>query len=105
MMKIYIPNETTSNSVGANHINEIISNLEGIENIELIRNGSWGAFWLEPFIEVERDGNRVGNCYKDIDLSHLRTIEDFLGDFDSREPFDISEIDFIKEFLFTQTTI
>tara|TARA_B100000073_G_scaffold186468_1_gene154390 strand:+ start:549 stop:2069 length:1521 start_codon:yes stop_codon:yes gene_type:complete len=96
-MKIYIPNETTSNSVGANHINEIISNLEGIENIELIRNGSWGAFWLEPFIEVERDGNRVGTCYKDIDLSHLRTIEDFLGDFDSREPFDISEIDFIKK--------
>ena len=34
-LKIYIPNETTSNSVGANDIYEIIIGLEGSEKIEL----------------------------------------------------------------------
>ena len=95
--KIYIPNETTSNSVGSNDINRVISSLKGFDEVEIIRNGSWGAFWLEPFIEVEKDGDRKGACYKGIDLSHCKTIDDFMTDFQNREPFDISRIDFIKK--------
>ena len=66
--KIYIPNETTSNSVGSNDINRVISSLKGFDEVEIIRNGSWGAFWLEPFIEVEKDGDRRGACYKGVDI-------------------------------------
>ena len=96
-LKIYIPNETTSNSVGATQAYRAISNLKGIEEAEIIRNGTWGAFWLEPFIEVESEGNRVGVCYKGVDLSQLKTLNDFLSDFDSRDPFDIRKIEFINE--------
>ena len=96
-LKIYIPNETTSNSVGATQAYKAISNLKGIEEAEIIRNGTWGAFWLEPFIEVESEGNRVGVCYKGVDLSQLKTLNDFLSDFDNRDPFDIRKIEFINE--------
>ena len=95
-IKIYIPNETSANSVGANTLYKTISNLINDENIKIIRNGSWGAFWLEPFIEVEKDGIRTGASYRDIDLGHLKTIEDFFVDFDERNPFNITEINFIK---------
>lgn len=96
-LKIYIPNETTSNSVGATQAYRAISNLKGIEEAEIIRNGTWGAFWLEPFIEVESEGSRVGVCYKGVDLSQLKTLNDFLSDFDNRDPFDIRKIEFINE--------
>ena len=96
-LKIYIPNETTSNSVGAIDAHKAISKLEGIEEVEIIRNGSWGAFWLEPFIELEKQGKRLGVCYKGIDLSQLKTLDDFLSDFESRSPFDVRDIEFIKK--------
>ncbi len=96
-IKIYIPNETASNSVGAIEAHRTISRLKGIEEARIIRNGSWGAFWLEPFIEVEKEGHRKGVCYKSVDLSTFNTIDDFLKDFESRQPFDIREIDFIKK--------
>ena len=67
-----VPNETTSNSVGSNDINRVISSLKGFDEVEIIRNGSLGAFWLEPFIEVEKDGDRKGACYKGIDLRIAR---------------------------------
>ena len=62
--KIHIPNETTSNSVGSNDIYRVISSLKGFDEVEIIRNGSWGAFWLEPFIEVEKDENRKISAIK-----------------------------------------
>ena len=96
-LKIYIPNETTSNSVGANELYQKISSLKDIDKVKIIRNGSWGAFWLEPFIEVERDGQRIGACFKDADISHCITIDDFMIEFQNKDPFDIRDIEFIKE--------
>ena len=97
IIKIFIPNETSANSVGADSLFQVISKLINDENIEIIRNGSWGAFWLEPFIEIEKDGIRRGASYRNIKLSHLNTIEEFFLDFEKRNPFDINEIDFIKK--------
>ena len=96
VIKIYIPNETSANSVGANMLYKTISNLIKEESVKIIRNGSWGAYWLEPFIEIEKDGVRTGASYRNIDLTHLKTIEDFFLDFEKKNPFDINEIDFIK---------
>ena len=96
-IKIFIPNETSANSVGANLLHQIINKINNDESIKIIRNGSWGAFWLEPFIEIEKDGVRQGVSYRNIDLSHLNTIEEFFLDFESRNPFDINDIDFIKK--------
>ncbi|MDE0789904.1 MAG: NADH-quinone oxidoreductase subunit NuoF [Woeseiaceae bacterium] len=59
--KIYVPRETAAVSVGADEVALAIAQVakkNGVD-IELIRNGSWGATWLEPLLEVEVDGTRV----------------------------------------------
>ncbi len=59
--KIYVPRETSSVSVGADDVAlEIAREAKRTgTSIELIRNGSWGATWLEPLVEVEVDGTRI----------------------------------------------
>tara|TARA_B110000483_G_scaffold176052_1_gene208183 strand:- start:490 stop:2037 length:1548 start_codon:yes stop_codon:yes gene_type:complete len=59
--KIYVPRETAAVSVGADEVALAIAQVakkNGVD-IELIRNGSWGATWLEPLLEVEVDGTRI----------------------------------------------
>jgi formate dehydrogenase iron-sulfur subunit len=59
--KIYVPRETAAVSVGADEVALTIAQTakkSGID-IELIRNGSWGASFLEPLVEVEVDGTRI----------------------------------------------
>ncbi len=59
--KIYVPRETAAVSVGADEVALAIAQTakkSGID-IELIRNGSWGASFLEPLVEVEVDGTRI----------------------------------------------
>ncbi len=53
---VYVPRETAAVSLGAN---EVAVKLAALENVDLIRNGSWGASWLEPMVEVEVDGTRI----------------------------------------------
>ena len=60
-VKIYIPRDSSALSVGAERTAKAIvaeAAKRGIA-IELIRNGSRGLFWLEPFIEVATDKGRV----------------------------------------------
>ncbi len=59
--RIYVPRETSAVSVGADDVAVEIARVakqSGIA-IELVRNGSWGASWLEPMVEVEVDGVRI----------------------------------------------
>ncbi|MDG2376929.1 MAG: formate dehydrogenase, partial [Woeseiaceae bacterium] len=53
---VYVPRETTAISVGANDVAEKIATLD---NVRLIRNGSWGASWLEPLVEIVVGGQRI----------------------------------------------
>ena len=97
-IKIYIPKETSACSVGSDLIAEKINALtQEHKHISIIRNGSWGAFWLEPFVEIEINGNRVGVSYLSKDISHLTSIEEFIDDFNNSKPHNILEIDFIKQ--------
>jgi formate dehydrogenase iron-sulfur subunit len=59
--KIYVPRETASVSVGADDVAIAIARYakEQGASIELIRNGSWGATWLEPLVEVLVDNKRI----------------------------------------------
>jgi formate dehydrogenase iron-sulfur subunit len=43
--------------MGAHHIAE---KMAALDNVNVVRNGSWGMSWLEPLIEVEVDGQRIG---------------------------------------------
>ena len=97
-IKIYIPKETSACSVGSDTIAEKINLLtQEHKHITIVRNGSWGAFWLEPFVEIEINGKRTGSSYLNKDISHLSSIEDFFDDFNKNKPFNIQETEFIKK--------
>ena len=59
--RIYVPRETAAISVGADEVAIAIARhaKESGDQIELIRNGSWGATWLEPMVEVVVDDKRI----------------------------------------------
>src|SRR5207245_874139 len=56
---VYVPRDSAARSVGAD---EIASELQRVasDSIRLVRNGSRGALWLEPLVEVETHRGRVG---------------------------------------------
>ncbi len=60
-IRIFVPRDTTACALGANRLADRLAEETGRHNleVELVRNGSRGAFWLEPLVEVERDGQRA----------------------------------------------
>ena len=59
--RVFVPRDTASVSVGADDVAVAIARqakAAGV-GIQLLRNGSWGASWLEPLVEVEVDGRRI----------------------------------------------
>ena len=97
-IKIYIPKETSACSVGSDLIAEKVNLLtQEHKHISIVRNGSWGAFWLEPFVEIEINSKRTGSSYLNKDISQLSSIEEFLDDFNKSKPFNILETEFIKQ--------
>jgi len=56
-----VPADTTALSLGADSVAQAIQQhaADVGENIELVRNGSRGLYWLEPLVEVEVDGERI----------------------------------------------
>jgi formate dehydrogenase iron-sulfur subunit len=80
--KIYIPIDSTALSLGAEEVYRAIL-LESIKRnleIEIIRNGSRGLFFLEPLVEVETDKGRM--AYGPVDPSDVASLFDsefFIG--------------------------
>lgn len=61
MVKVFVPCDSSSLSLGADRTAKAIvveAQKRGVE-IELVRNGSRGLFWLEPMVEVATDKGRV----------------------------------------------
>jgi formate dehydrogenase iron-sulfur subunit len=61
MVKVFIPADTTACALGADDLAAEVTRQaqgRGME-IEIIRNGSRGAFWLEPLLEIESDHGRI----------------------------------------------
>ncbi|WP_027856335.1 formate dehydrogenase beta subunit [Marinobacterium jannaschii] len=60
-VKIFVPRDTTTLALGGEKVAQKIQDeaaARGAE-IELVRNGSRGLFWLEPMVEVETAAGRV----------------------------------------------
>jgi formate dehydrogenase iron-sulfur subunit len=60
-VRVFVPRDATACALGADDVAEAIrtgAQGRGLD-IEVIRNGSRGAFWLEPLLEVETDAGRV----------------------------------------------
>ena len=80
--KIFIPRDSSSISLGADKVYQEILNEAKKRNIDIniVRNGSRGLFWLEPMIEVETSKGRVAYGPVSIsDITSLFEIEFFLG--------------------------
>jgi len=76
MVKIFIPADTTSCALGADAVAKEVTlqaQNRGLD-ITIIRNGSRGAFWLEPLVEIEADGNRY--CYGPVNPSEVAGLFD-----------------------------
>ncbi len=60
-LKVFVPRDATACALGADAVAESI--IEGARGrgleIDLVRNGSRGAFWLEPMVEVETEIGRI----------------------------------------------
>jgi len=68
-VKIYVPQDSSAISVGAD---QVAAKLAKLDDIELIRNGSRGLFWLEPMVEVETDQGRV--AYGPVGISDIDSL-------------------------------
>jgi formate dehydrogenase iron-sulfur subunit len=70
-IRVFVPRDATACALGADTVAEMLArgaSGRGIE-IDLVRNGSRGAFWLEPLIEVETGSGRV--AYGPVSASDL----------------------------------
>ena len=78
--RVYIPRETSAVSIGADEVAVALAREAKRSGaaIELVRNGSWGATWLEPLVEVEVDGARI--AYGNIESGDIPSLlaADFL---------------------------
>ena len=59
---IFVPNDTGARSLGADHVAEAIRSTVERSGIDarIVRNGSRGAYALEPLIEVDSPRGRIG---------------------------------------------
>lgn len=61
MARVFVPMDTTACALGADQVAAGIADhaaKAGVD-VEVVRNGSRGAFWLEPLVEIESNGRRV----------------------------------------------
>lgn len=59
-IRVYVPQDTTARSLGADAVAQAIIDAAAQRKTEinLVRNGSRGVYWLEPLVEVEVNGVR-----------------------------------------------
>ena len=61
-LKIFVPGDSAALAMGSNKVARAVmveAERRGIE-IEIVRNGSRGMFWLEPLVEVQTPHGRIG---------------------------------------------
>jgi formate dehydrogenase iron-sulfur subunit len=96
--KVYVPRETTAASVGADEVAVAIAReakQRGIA-LELVRNGSWGAAWLEPLVEVVVGDTRI--AYGNVEPEDVPSLFDaglLEGGSHDRRIGPINEIDYL----------
>ncbi|EJZ21094.1 formate dehydrogenase, beta subunit protein, partial [Rhizobium sp. Pop5] len=61
-IKIYVPRDAAALALGAEKVAKAIAQEIAARGFdaEIVRNGSRGMFWLEPLVEVEVAGKRIG---------------------------------------------
>ncbi len=97
--KIYIPIDSTALSLGADDVYKAIQDEASQRkiNLQIVRNGSRGLFWLEPMIEVETNQGRIAYGPVTIDdVPSLFDAEFYLGKVHSLSHGLTEEITWLK---------
>ncbi|MGD9538786.1 MAG: formate dehydrogenase beta subunit [Alphaproteobacteria bacterium] len=60
-VRVFVPGDSAALSVGAEDVADALQAGAGQRSldIEIVRNGSRGLYWLEPMVEVEAGGKRI----------------------------------------------
>ncbi|MEY4422357.1 MAG: hypothetical protein RL581_895, partial [Actinomycetota bacterium] len=86
-MKIYIPGDSAAQSIGSDLVAVAIAAEAAKRNLDItiVRNGTRGALWLEPLVEIEKDGKRIGysNVASDDAAAVLDGSHPSIGDVDN----------------------
>ncbi len=86
-MKIYIPGDSAAQSIGSDLVAVAIAAEAAKRNLDItiVRNGTRGALWLEPLVEIEKDGKRIGysNVTSDDAAAVLDGSHPSIGDVDN----------------------
>jgi formate dehydrogenase iron-sulfur subunit len=75
-VRVHVPRDSAALAVGADEVAQALAQAcaqRGIE-IELVRNGSRGLFWLEPLVEVATPAGRV--AYGPVDAADVPALLD-----------------------------
>jgi formate dehydrogenase iron-sulfur subunit len=74
--RIYVPDDSAALSVGADEVAQAIAEEARRRSIDIdvVRNGSRGLFWLEPLVEVQTPVGRV--AYGPIEPGEVRSLFD-----------------------------
>ena len=86
-IKVFIPRESTALSLGAHSVAHAVSSYSVDHSLELnlVRNGSRGMFWLEPMVEIETPQGRL--AYGPVETSDVTSImEDIVHNVLNNEP-------------------
>ncbi len=61
-LQLLIPQDTTACALGADRVaSRLLVEAKSRDlDVEVVRNGSRGLFWLEPLLEVQMDNRRLG---------------------------------------------
>jgi formate dehydrogenase iron-sulfur subunit len=89
---VYVPRDTTACAVGADGVAAAIESLaaeRGVD-LELVRNGSRGLFWLEPLVEVDLHDHRIG--FGPVEPADVGNLLDCLRDEPAAHPRHLGSI-------------
>ncbi|KMZ11217.1 NAD-dependent formate dehydrogenase beta subunit [Candidatus Burkholderia humilis] len=76
MTRIYVPIDSAALSLGADHVATAIADeaaKRGID-VQIVRNGSRGLFYLEPLVQVETAQGRIG--YSNVEAEDVASLFD-----------------------------
>ena len=99
-IRVYVPCDTTAVSIGADKVAQALSEQAAQHklDLQLIRNGSRGMFWLEPLVEVETAQGRIAyGSVRASDIPSLLEAEFYKGGDHPLKLGLTEEIPFLKQ--------
>ncbi|MDH4041930.1 MAG: formate dehydrogenase, partial [Gammaproteobacteria bacterium] len=98
-LRLFLPRDTTALALGADRVAAALLQEAGRRDLELelVRNGSRGLFWLEPLLEVEQGGGRI--AFGPVTVAAVPALLDALASDPAGHPLclgPVAEIPYLK---------